>query len=567
MVLSFLIDIIILLLAAVLLVPLSQWLKLGAVPGFIIAGIISGPAVFGVVSNVEEISHLSEIGVILLLFIIGVELRPTRLWLMRRLVFGLGSLQVLVTGTVLSIISYWLFNVSLQEAILIGPALALSSTAFVLQLLLERRSLTTIYGRAAIAILLLQDLAVIPLITLVPLLATPDFHVGADIGFALLEACLILALVIFGGRYFLHPILHRIAATGNPDVFTAFSILLVIGTALITEHAGLSMGLGAFLAGLLISDSSYRHQMKAEIQPFRGLLLGLFFMSMGMSINLDLLYANPFTLLGIVLLLVGVKVIILVPIAYFFGIRKNHQIAVSLLLAQGGEFALVLFALAHELHLMSHSLFQYLLLIILLSMLSTPLLAGIAGRLTESGRRHARPLEPEEPKEPLDDSPIVIAGFGRVGHRVGEMISLSGKRYIAVDSDPAVVQQESQKGVPIFYGDVRNPGVLRFVGGGSASVIIVTVNEVRVALELVSALREQDDSVAIYARGHNLAQCIKLKEAGATNVVSENIEASLGLADFAFIKTNVAEKKRETIIDDFRQNYHSHIDEAASHPK
>lgn len=560
MVLSYLIDIIILLLAAVIMVPITQSLKLGSVPGFLLAGILVGPAILGVVNNVEDISHLSEIGVILLLFIIGVELRPTRLWLMRRLVFGLGTLQVVITGFAISLVAYYLFKVSLAESILIGPALALSSTAFVLQLLLERQSLATHYGRTSVAILLLQDLAVIPLITLVPLLASPHMNVGMDIGIALFQAVVILAIVIVSGRYCLQPILHRIAMTGNSDIFTAFSILLVIGMALLTEEIGLSMGLGAFIAGLLISDSSYRHQMKAEIQPFRGLLLGLFFMSMGMSINLKLFYEMPLTLIGITALLILIKILVLVPIAYFFEIRKRNQFAVALILAQGGEFALVLFAMAHESGLMGHATFEYLLLVILLSMLATPLLAGLADRLVNQAKReqpHAK-----TPKPDGEGVAIIIAGYGRVGRRIGEILKLSGKKFVAIDLNPAVVQVESQKGIPIFFGDVRNPEVLKSANVTEAKAIVVTVNDELVSLDLVSALRHRNLDVPIYARGHSMTQCIKLKKAGANGVVSENVEASLELASLALEKVDITPDDREKLIDDFRIQYREQIDNA-----
>ncbi len=560
MVSSFLIDIIVLLLAAVVLVPIAQALKLGSVTGFLIAGVIAGPPGLGVIGNIDEISHLAEMGVILLLFIIGVELRPTRLWLMRRLVFGLGTLQVVITGVILSCVCYLFFGVTLNEAILIGPALALSSTAFVLQILLERRSLTSVYGRASIAILLLQDLAVIPLITLVPLLAAPEWNVGVDIGVAIVEAALIVGLVIFVGRYMLQPVMHRIALSGNPDIFTAFSILLVVGTALLTEHFGLSMGLGAFLAGLLISDSSYRHQMKAEIQPFRGLLLGLFFMSMGMSIDLGLLYQNPLFMLGSVLLLLFIKIVVLIPIAHLFGIRDKHQIAVSLLLSQSGEFALVLFSLAHEVNVLSYDVYNHLLLIILLSMLATPLFASVAARISS---RSARPPKASEIPSP-ETAPIVIAGFGRVGRRIGEILSLTGKPYVAIEMDPAVVEEQSQKGFPIYYGDVHNPGVLQSLGIEHAELIIVTVNDPKIGVELVAAIRDNDEEVTIYARGHGLAQCIKLKQAGANHVVSENIEASLELAHLALVDVGVEEKKRDAIIHDFRHKYRLQIDDAVN---
>lgn len=311
---DYLVDLIVLLAAAVIVVPACQVVKLGAVPGFLIAGLMVGPAGLGLIDNLTEIRHLAEIGIAFLLFVIGIELKPSRLWQMKRLVFGLGSLQVLLTGMVFTAIAYYVFDLPFRAVLIIGPALALSSTAFVLQLLSEQRLLRSTYGRTSFSILLLQDLAVVPLLALVSLMEMPTLNLGGDIGFALVEALVILILVILTGRYFFHPILHRIAQTKIPEVFTASAILIVLGVSLVAEHINLSMAMGAFMAGMLMSDSSYKHQVVSEIKPFRGLLLGLFFMSMGMSLNLNLLFEKPWLTLGLVLSLVILKVVILFPL-------------------------------------------------------------------------------------------------------------------------------------------------------------------------------------------------------------------------------------------------------------
>ena len=296
---AYITDIIILLSAAVIAVPLSRFTGLGTVPGFLIAGVAVGPSALGLIDNRAEIGHLAEFGVVLLLFVIGIELKPSRLWLMRRMVFGLGALQVVVTGALISAVAYFVFRVEMRSAILIGPALALSSTAFVLQLLTEQKMLTSKYGRTSVAVLLFQDLAVVPLLALASLLTVADLTIEEDIGLALLEALIILALIILGGRYLLQPILQRVARHGSPEIFTASAVLLVLGAAVLMERIGLSMAMGAFMAGLLVADSEFRHQVMAEIQPFRGLLLGLFFMSMGMSLELEQLFAEPLVSVGL----------------------------------------------------------------------------------------------------------------------------------------------------------------------------------------------------------------------------------------------------------------------------
>jgi glutathione-regulated potassium-efflux system protein KefB len=552
----YLVDIIILLIAAVVAVPLFQAIKLGAVPGFLIAGVIVGPSGFGLISNIGEIGNLAEIGVALLLFVIGMELKPSRLWDIRRLVFGLGGLQVILTGVCLGGVAYLLFDISLRTAILVGPALALSSTAFVLQLLNEQKLLVSRYGQASISVLLLQDLAVVPLLILVPLLAMPEMSISEDIGFALVESLLILGSLVLLGRYFLHPLLHRVALSGNSEVFTASAVLIVLGTALATEHAGLSMAMGAFLAGLLISDSFYRHQVLAEIQPFRGLLLGLFFMSMGMSLNLGLLFEDPLHSIGLVILLIAIKIAVLFPITYWFGFSKHNAIAVSLVLAQSGEFALVLFSLAFQSGLFTDVLFQQLLLVVLLSMLATPALAIIAQYLVQ----YQSPVNGDNIETPAE-APIVLVGFGRVGHRIGEILSLADIPFVALDLNASIVEKERLKGHPVFYGDARKPELLESAGAKSALMIIVTLNDSRATEQVVSSLRNAHPEIDIYARGNSLNQCRKLRVLGATGAISENVEASLQLADLALENSGLEAEKRDTLIGDFRRAYYAQIDE------
>ncbi|MCK5355109.1 MAG: cation:proton antiporter, partial [Methyloprofundus sp.] len=472
MISTYLIDIIFLLLAAVIAVPFFQAIRLGAVPGFLLAGVMVGPSGLGLIANVSEISHLADIGVVLLLFVIGIELKPSHLWQMKRLVFGLGTLQLLLTGVALGGVAYVFCAIPLSAAILVGPALALSSTAFVLQLLTEQKLLTSSYGRTAFSVLLLQDLAVVPLLALVPLLIMPDMTLGEDVGRALVQSLVILGVVVVLGRYFLHPVLHRVALSGNPEVFTASAVLIVLGTALLAEYIGFSMAMGAFLAGILISDSAYKHQVIAEIRPFRGLLLGLFFMSMGMSLKLGLLISNPMQSLGIVSLLIVIKIVILFPVTYLFGLKAKNSLAVALILAQSGEFALVLFSLANQSGLIGNELFQQLLLLVLLSMLLTPILAFFAQGLMKS-----QETGKIENTEPLTEAPIVLAGFGRVGHRIGEILFLSGYSFVGLDFNPVVVESGRAEGHPVFYGDVCNLEVLKSIGAGNARVIIVTLND------------------------------------------------------------------------------------------
>ncbi len=557
MVSDYLIDLVILLAAAVVAVPLCQATRLGAVPGFLIAGMIVGPSALGLIDNVDEIGHFAEIGVVLLLFVIGIELKPSRLWVMRRLVFGLGSLQVLLTGVVLGAGAVLLFSVPLSAALLLGPAMALSSTAFVLQLLNEQKLLHTPYGRSSFAVLLLQDLAVVPLLALIPLLAVSDAGSGENLALALLGALLVLALVIVTGRYLLHPLLHRVALSGNPELFTASAVLIVLGTALVTEHAGFSMAMGAFLAGLLMSDSAYRHQVMGEIKPFRGLLLGLFFMSMGMSLDLDRVFAAPLQALGLVALLIVVKTLVLWPLAQVFGLRGRTGLAVGLVLAQSGEFALVLFALAHQAKLIDQALFQQLLVVVLLSMLVTPVLAQLARWLALASTQDANGMF----EKPLP-APVVIAGYGRVGHRIGEILSIARQPYVALDLDATLVKEARSLGRPVYFGDVRQPEVLRDAGAADARVLVVTLNDTEATEQVVATLRQTYPHMNIYVRGHSLEQCRALRRLGASEAVSENVEASLELARIALTEVGVPDAERTTILNGFRHTYRSQINAA-----
>ena len=558
MVSVFLTDIVILLITAVIIVPVFQALRLGAVPGFLVAGVLVGSSGLRLIDNVSEISALAEIGVVLLLFVIGIELKPTRLWLMRRFVFGLGSLQLLLTGLLLTGLSY-LFGLSMRAAILIGPALALSSTAFVLQLLTEKKALNSSYGRTVFAVLLLQDLAVVPLLALIPLLAMPELSVGKEIGFALLESLFVLIVVIAGGRHFLHPILHRVALSDSPEIFTASAVLIVLGTALITEHIGLSMALGSFIAGLLISDSSYRHQVMAEIHPFRGLLLGLFFMSMGMSLNLSYFLTNPGISLSILGSLVFFKVMMLWPLAYVFGLNGKTALAVALILGQSGEFAMVLFALANEAKLLSESDYQQLLLVVLLSMLVTPALAIASQYLLNS--HIDKDKETIENIEAMVQAPIVIAGFGRVGNRIGDILSIMGQSFVALDLDAKRVEEERANGHPVFYGDVRHPEVLRAAGASNANIMLITINDPEACEQLLVSLHKSRPDMKIFVRGHDLKQCRRLKELGASEAVSESIEASLELARVTLAEIGITESDQNLVLSNFRHSYRLQIHE------
>jgi voltage-gated potassium channel Kch len=405
-------------------------------------------------------------------------------------------------------------------------------------------------------VLLLQDLAVVPLLALLPLLASPETGFGGDIGLALIESLFILVLVVVVGRFLLHPLLHRVARAGSPEVFTASAVLIVLGTAMVTEHAGLSMMMGAFLAGLLISESTYRQQVIAEIQPFRGLLLGLFFMTMGMSLNLELLLAGPFAALSTLVLLLVIKAAVLFPLARLFGLDTRISLAVSLLLAQCGEFALVLFALAAQSGLMTDQRFQSLLIVVLLSMMVTPVLAHMARKLVEHPVDGTAPDTVGQPA-----APVVLAGFGPVGRHLGEILNRAAIPFVAVDFDPALVSRERRRGNPVHLRDAVGAGFLESLDANSASMIVVTLDDPDDTLELVASLREHCPDAAILSRGHDLETSRSLDRLGVSGVVSENVVTGLELSRMILERIGVARDTAENVLAGYRDQHQALIEQ------
>jgi len=552
-----LIETLILLAAAVLIVPLFRFLKLGAVLGFLAAGMAIGPGGLALVTEVEEVRTLAELGVVFLLFIIGIELKPARLWLMRRQVFGMGSAQVLLTGLALTL-ALMAFSVEPRVALMLGLGLALSSTAFVLQILTERHELGTSHGRAAFAILLLQDLAVVPLLALVPLLAQPEGSMGGNIGLAIIEAVGMVAAVILFGRFMLRPALHQVALHGSQEIFLATALLLVLGTAVIIEKAGMSMAMGAFLAGLLIADSEFRHQIMADIQPFRAILLGLFFMTVGMSVDLSVLVASPLKILLMLLSLIAIKAAVLWGVARLFGVSPLAARRSALLLAQGGEFAFVLFGAALYAGLLENAIYQEALLVVALSMVMTPLLTMQARPELEVAEGEAAG-EMLDPSAGEDEPEVLIAGFGRMGQRIATMMQEAGVRYVAIEQRMPMVVKGRSNGYAVYFGNAAQSDVLHSAGVAHAKLMIVAIDNPEVVQHVVAEIRHLYPKLPIFARGHSRHRCEDLLRAGATGVASENLEASLQLSRFALTAAGVDEEQVERQLEAYRQQYYNYL--------
>lgn len=545
--------ILILLAAAVITVSIFQRLGLGSVLGYLAAGAVVGPWGLGFISQVDEIRHLAEFGVVFLLFIIGIELKPQRLWNMRRMVFGLGTAQVILTGLIIAGVAL-LLDQSLKTAIIIGFGLALSSTAFGLQILHERGEMGAAHGHTAFSILLLQDLAVVPLLMLVSLLAAKK-PLLEGIEFAVLEAVLMVAMVILVGRFFLSPILRLVATSRTSEVFTAAAVFAVLGTAWLMEEVGLSLALGAFLAGVMMAESHYRHQITADIEPFRGILLGLFFMGVGMSIDFGLLADNSVFIAGLVIGLLLIKSTLLWGLCRVMGVGATNGTRVSLLLSQSGEFGFVLFGLAFASGILRADVFQYLTLLIALTMITTPLMANLAEvivrRMGKTSERHNISTD----HIPAEHPHVIIAGFGRVGRRIARILHAANVSYLAIESDADRVLEGKKKGFQVFYGNASHAEVLKAAGAGQAGVLVCTLDQTLPAVRLVQIMRQHYPNIAIHARGRDQQHCDQLLKAGASLVISETLETSLQLGSAVLSTMGVFEEDANELIEAYRKKH------------
>jgi len=549
-------DILILLATAIITVPIFQRLKLGSVLGYLAAGTLVGPWGLGIIDRIDEIRNIAEFGVVFLLFVIGIELRPARLWAMRRMVFGLGTAQVMVTGLAIAGLAL-LFDQPLKVAVIIGFGLALSSTAFGLQILTERGEMSTGHGQTAFSILLLQDLAVVPLLALVSLLASESTTLLEGLEYAVLDAVLVIGLVILAGRFLLSPLLRLVVNSRTAELFTATAVFAVLGTAWLMEEVGLSLAMGAFLAGLMMAESQYRHQVIADIQPFRGILLGLFFMGVGMSIDFGLLGRQGLLIAGLVIGLLLVKSSIIWVLCRLMKTGEPNATRVALLLSQSGEFGFVLFGLAVATGGLPEDLFQLLILLVALTMITTPL-TPILGEFFS--RRHADGVEElhDVTTEHIDARRphVIIAGFGRVGRRVARILQAGNVPYLAIESDADRVLEGRQEGFPVFYGDASQVDVLKAAGAGRAGVIVCTLDQAIPAMRLVNILRQHYPDIAIHARGHNRQHCEELLAAGATVAISETLEASLHISEGVLNTMGVAGEEASVLIETFRREYY-----------
>jgi monovalent cation:proton antiporter-2 (CPA2) family protein len=546
-----LIQVAVFLAAAVIAAPLGRTLRMGAVLGYLAAGVLIGPYVLGPLyqlNDVESILHFGEFGVVMLLFVIGLELRPVRLWGMRSAIVGLGSVQLIATTIVLAAIGLAV-GLATPQALFVGLALSLSSTAFALQLLEEKGEINKRHGRLAFSVLLFQDLAAIPLIALVPLFAPGGAERPAmDLSTAALAIGTILGVIVVG-RFLLNRLYHIVAATGVREAMTASALLTVVGVALVMEAAGLSAALGAFIAGALLADSEFRHQIEADIQPFEGLLLGLFFIAVGMSMDLTVLLGSPFKLLAIVIGLVAIKATVLTLLGRWWGLKQQAAVRLGLVISQGGEFAFVLFSTGALAGVIGQPLANLLTLAVTLSMAATPVLLLADDMI----RSKAKPEVPDYEMPPGGDSHVIVAGFGRFGQIVARVLRARRIPFTALDTSIEQVDFVKRFGAQIYYGDASRLDILRAAQADKARAFVLAINDVEGSLRVAEIVRTNFPDLPIYARARDRTHVHRLMDLGVTIIERETFLSALALTQKLLRGLGLSEAEARRLTQTFKR--------------
>lgn len=563
---TFITSALLILIATAIAVALFKYLNLGSVLGLLVAGIIVGPYSPGpyVTQHVDDVRNFTELGVVLLLFLIGIEMKPSRLWAMRRDVLGLGSLQIILSGIAIGL--YFLaYQSSWQVALLIGFTFALSSTAFVLQLLQERGEIASQHGNTAFSVLLMQDMAIVPLLAIVPLMSTTG-PLATTVPRWEQLGIIIATMVLLGGfgRYVIPFALHQLANQRNREGFLLVVILAVVFSAWVMHLAGASMALGAFIMGVSLSGCRYRHQIQASIEPFKGILMGLFFVAVGMSIDFRSLAGEITLFIQHTTVIVSIKIAVLFSLVLAFGYSKQIATRVSLLLAQGGEFGFVLFGSAKVLQVIDDTTFIHAIGIISITMLITPLMVHMGNQLANwTGR------EEEDTGDDLISSihsapsnKVIIGGYGRVGHAVAVLLHSSGVPFIAFDSDPACVKQGHEDGFPVYFGDIGDLSLLSAAQAEHASLVILTIDHGPTAERAVSHIRNSFPTVPVIARARDLAACGRLIEAGVTHAYPEAVESSLRLGGMALEILNIPQENVDLLLQGVRSDNYKLVEPA-----
>ncbi|WP_068318594.1 monovalent cation:proton antiporter-2 (CPA2) family protein [Polycladidibacter hongkongensis] len=539
-----------LLAAAVVVVPIAKRFGLGSVIGYLAAGLIVGPFGLGLFINAQDMLHVAELGVVLLLFVIGLELEPARLWKMRADIFGLGSSQVLLSGVLLFGCA-WLLGYAVPVALVAGFGLALSSTAFALQILQERGHMSTPYGQRAFGILLLQDMAIVPLLAMVSILSpTQTPSSGGDVVLEIAMVVGAVAFVMFGGRYLVSPVFQLLARTGAREVMLAAALLIALGSAGLMQLVGLSMALGAFLSGVMLAESSFRHTLEADIEPFRSLLMGLFFIAVGMALDLGVVMNNWQMIALFVAGLMLMKGLVIWSLARVFGSKNSDALRIAVTLPQGGEFAFVIFSAAASSTLLSQELSSMLTATVIISMLMTPL-AGMGLDMLASRLRKSSPTAKLETFEDVCPSVLVI-GSGRFGMMVSQMLMAEGISVTALDNKPDRIASAKTYGFKVYFGDATRADVLKKAGAENAALIALCIENDQVMRKAIGEIRRAFPDAALFCRATDRAHAMELTKLGVDFQIRETFESSIAFGRQALAHLGLPAERIELVEEDVR---------------
>jgi CPA2 family monovalent cation:H+ antiporter-2 len=546
-------EILIILGAAGVVIPLFTRLKINPILGFLLVGAFIGPNVLGelaksfpalsmfIIGERAEIARLAELGVVFLLFIVGIELSFERVLALRRLVLGFGSVQVLVSAAAITAVAK-IMGLAYGESVIVGLALSLSSTAIVIQLLSDQKRLGTQTGRTSFAVLLFQDLTVVPMLLVIPALGggeTDPITTGEIIA-ALSKAAITILLIVIIGRLGLRPMLRLVASTRSSDLFMATTLLIVVGAAIMSSLGGMSMALGAFIAGLLLAETEYRREIEAIIDPFKGILLGTYFLLVGMGMNLKLLLSHPLLIVGLALGLIAAKAIIIYGTGSLFRVPKAARIRTALLLGPGGEFAFIMMAAAATAGAVSPMVNENVVLIVSLTMMLIPLMSWAGDRLTSGlSAKAAAPAELQVEPSPDSEVKAIVVGCGRVGTLVGSMLDEHSIPYIGIEADPDVVARSRRAGRPVYYGDATRPELLRRCGIDKAAVLVLTMDSPTKLDQVVRTAKGERPDIKIIARARDETHAMELYGRGVAEAVPETSEASLQLGEAVLVEAGV----------------------------
>jgi monovalent cation:proton antiporter-2 (CPA2) family protein len=545
---SLLAQIAIFLASAVIAIPIFRRFKLGSVLGYLTAGIIIGPASLGLISSVDTTVNIAQFGIVLLMFVIGLELQPSRLWVLRRSILGLGTAQVAVTTVFLGSAAYFIFRQTWQSALIIGFGLSMSSTALALQLLAERGQLNSQFGRSAFSILLFQDVSVLPALALLPLLGVASAKSAGPGGWLVIKFLAVLVAVIIGGRYVLRPMLRIIAATRVAEAFTAAGLLIVLGTALLVSQVGLSLSLGAFLAGVLLADSEFRHELEADIEPFKGLLLGLFFISVGMSANLSLVRDKPFFIIGLTVGFMVLKISILWAIGRLSGLSPAASRGLAISLPSGGEFAFVLFGLAATIGVVDREIAELLVLVVTASMILSPMLLALFDVTFKANESDGRPFD-----KPVELYPkVIIAGFGRFGQIVGRILLAKKIAFTALEANQTQVDFLRQFGNQVYYGDASRLELLRAAHAENAEIFVLAIDDADASVRTAELIRKHFPHLKIFARARNRQHAFRLMDLEVRYNIRETLVSSLEMSVQVLEALGLSKSKALETVHQFR---------------